>query len=461
MNGLHELMNGSVQGKAQSANPENIEQLRAGKPSLDFRELVNSNISKIRSAKTGMQHMAAGRGEKMHSVDSGRYITKAANDEFRKTDFESKTKEHRNDSREYTEMDKYDDNARENRLNSKGPDTGYDEGFADESAVTIDSENKLNSESEKIESQAASDLEETNTKDETEEVTNLQNQQISAIDDASEIPNSSEISIAPELAAAIEGIDAETVDEAALASNELKEKFANTIANKHEQPQKQSSERPEYLDTQSILNEISEDGTVEGEVPDRSEGVFMKAAVEAAGNISREQFMNSYTKSQQKTVKSVPETEAAGSVRSVETSSELSRAGETMLTSKTSRAGAFHELLNKVSYVIKGNNKLGVTVENDFLGKLKIDLKMHKGILQVQVNSSDAQVREQLENNMQQIIQSLSKEGLTVGGFSVSMSNQNHKEQDTKEESTDQNDLTVEEVAERRIEHHGLVNIFA
>jgi len=131
------------------------------------------------------------------------------------------------------------------------------------------------------------------------------------------------------------------------------------------------------------------------------------------------------------------------------------------LMSNTARTAAFSEVLNQVVYVAKGKNKLNVTINHEELGKLKINVTMEKGMLNIHVNASEKVVKEFLESNVHSIIESLSKDGVSVGGFSVAL--KDHK--DNPEEkfmmdsglSRQYENIPVAAVHSNR----GLVNVFA
>jgi len=124
------------------------------------------------------------------------------------------------------------------------------------------------------------------------------------------------------------------------------------------------------------------------------------------------------------------------------------------------RAAGFSELLNHVVYVAKGRNKLGVTINHEEFGKLKINVSMDKGMLNIHVNASDKAVREFLESNVQSIVESLSKDGVSVGGFSVAL--KDHKDNPEKK-------FLMDSGIHRQYDHRpaavhsarGLVNVFA
>ncbi len=87
------------------------------------------------------------------------------------------------------------------------------------------------------------------------------------------------------------------------------------------------------------------------------------------------------------------------------------------------------EVVDKIVYVNKGNNKLDVTLEHKEFGKLKIEISLEKGTIHVNINTPDKVVKDFVENNLQQIIDSMEKDGLDVGGFSVALKDQKGNDQ--------------------------------
>ncbi len=97
------------------------------------------------------------------------------------------------------------------------------------------------------------------------------------------------------------------------------------------------------------------------------------------------------------------------------------RTGNNPFSANVTRPSGFAEVLDNIIYVIKSSNKLDVSIEHDSLGKLNINLSMERGMLNVQINTSERMVRELIENNLQYIMDSLIGDGVSIGGFSVSL----------------------------------------
>jgi len=152
------------------------------------------------------------------------------------------------------------------------------------------------------------------------------------------------------------------------------------------------------------------------------------------------------------------------------TSHESIKAGEGLKMVNTVRPSAFNEVVDRITYIIKSSTKMGVKVESETLGKLNINVSIEKGLVNIHINSADKAVREFVENNMQQIVDSLSKNGVSVGGFSVGLRNNNNNESD---ENINGNGREIPFSADRAkereymstatsaIHNNGLVNIFA
>ncbi len=121
------------------------------------------------------------------------------------------------------------------------------------------------------------------------------------------------------------------------------------------------------------------------------------------------------------------------------------------------KPSGFNDLLEKIVYVAKAGNRLEVSIEHGNLGKLNIDLSLEKGTLNVHINTSDKAVRELIENNIQHIVDSLAKEGVSIGGFSVSL-----KDQGDNTEGAFAGDAYAKEITEipEALESRGLVSIF-
>jgi len=79
------------------------------------------------------------------------------------------------------------------------------------------------------------------------------------------------------------------------------------------------------------------------------------------------------------------------------------------------------EALDANPVIVKDGSRLAVKFEQEGLGKLDIDLRLNKGIINAQIQVADNSTKTLIENNTQQIMDSLLKAGLSIGGFSVSL----------------------------------------
>ncbi|MBF0554240.1 MAG: flagellar hook-length control protein FliK, partial [Nitrospirae bacterium] len=85
---------------------------------------------------------------------------------------------------------------------------------------------------------------------------------------------------------------------------------------------------------------------------------------------------------------------------------------------------------NKFTIMRKGDTSIEVKLEPDGIGKLDIRVNVEKGVLNATISASDASAKGIIEKNLHEIVNALTKEGLTVGGFTVSLKDRggNYKE---------------------------------
>ena len=107
---------------------------------------------------------------------------------------------------------------------------------------------------------------------------------------------------------------------------------------------------------------------------------------------------------------------------------ESGKPAEATFFVSNARPAGISQMIDNIVYVIKGHSKIGVNVEHDVLGKLNINLNMDKGVLNVHINTSDNVTRDFIQNNIHHIVDSLAKDGVSVGGFSVGLRNRNGSE---------------------------------
>jgi len=120
----------------------------------------------------------------------------------------------------------------------------------------------------------------------------------------------------------------------------------------------------------------------------------------------------------------------------------------------------FQELLDDIVYIMKSPNKLGVIVDHETLGKLNINVRMEKGLVHVQINTSDKGVRELIEHNVQQIVDSLDRDGVSVGEFTIALKDKQNRENAFYHENNGREAELIHTVQDEN-SAMGLVNIFA
>lgn len=154
------------------------------------------------------------------------------------------------------------------------------------------------------------------------------------------------------------------------------------------------------------------------------------------------------------------ETNNINSINTSNTAFENARSVQSPTALHTTKTPGVQELLDNVIYVIKGNSRMGVSVEHENFGKININLSLEKGLVSVHINTSDQAAREIIENNIQHIIDSLSKDGVSVGEFSVGLRDQREYEIN-RFSLTNGHDREITHEAKKENRHSGLVNIFA
>lgn len=122
------------------------------------------------------------------------------------------------------------------------------------------------------------------------------------------------------------------------------------------------------------------------------------------------------------------------------------------------RAESINQIINHIIQVSKSPNRLGVSIKEHTLGRLDISVSMHKGVINININVSNHLLRDMIQENMQTILGNLYNEGLDIGGFSVSVKNQQKEEMiPNKGTYTDDNEnrLIITEYSK-----DGLISVF-
>jgi flagellar hook-length control protein FliK len=194
--------------------------------------------------------------------------------------------------------------------------------------------------------------------------------------------------------------------------------------------------------------------------------IVNRAASEISEHASRDSNAGEITSRSTRTVKLNPEGSNPNMLHHSHTTGEGGKLSESILTGSAARQSGFNELLDKAVYVAKGNNRLNVSVDHQEIGKIDIKLSLEKGVMNIHINTSDNVVREYVENNIQSIVDSLSKNGVSVGGFSVAL--KNHQNGGDSPSAND-NGYASNSGREKEYiktpayanENRGLINIFA
>jgi flagellar hook-length control protein FliK len=115
--------------------------------------------------------------------------------------------------------------------------------------------------------------------------------------------------------------------------------------------------------------------------------------------------------------------------------------------------------------IIRDNNRLAVRLEPDGLGKLDMDLRLHKGVVTAQIQVADDATKTLFERNAQQIVDALVREGISVGGFTVSLKDgnawQGYAENEHNPGAAKQAEAIKQTSAAAAAPHLGRVSLFA
>lgn len=124
------------------------------------------------------------------------------------------------------------------------------------------------------------------------------------------------------------------------------------------------------------------------------------------------------------------------------------------------RMAGYQEILDAIVYVVRGNRRLGVSLEHENLGRLNISLNMSRGLVHVHIHASDSVVKEYIENNLHTMVDALQKEGVSIGGFSVALGEQNSRRWERSPFTERAKPFETGCPAERSPRNDGLINIF-
>ncbi|MBF0516874.1 MAG: flagellar hook-length control protein FliK [Nitrospirae bacterium] len=90
---------------------------------------------------------------------------------------------------------------------------------------------------------------------------------------------------------------------------------------------------------------------------------------------------------------------------------------------------------NKFTILRKTDTSVEVKLEPEGMGKLDISVNVQKGVLNANITASDATSKGIIEKNLHEIVNALAKEGLSVGGFTVSLKDRGGSFKDGKNDN--------------------------
>jgi len=249
------------------------------------------------------------------------------------------------------------------------------------------------------------------------------------------------------------------IDNNGISSDGSKAFSAEKLAERSDEINKNKQDHLKSADLkQDIKNIVIADGN------NNSENIQSKFSPEPAGVSGKTGELKNFSDTIEKTVKVESVSDNANLLTNSVAKPESGKPMEAI--GNTARPSGLTQMLDNIVYVIKGSSKLGVSVNHEVLGKLNINLNMDKGILNVHINAAEKVTREFIENNIQHIVDALSKEGVSVGGFSVGLRNRNGYEGQEGNVFKMNNEQGSREIqvldGKARISAiHGLVSVFA
>lgn len=220
--------------------------------------------------------------------------------------------------------------------------------------------------------------------------------------------------------------------------------------------------KQDHLKSADLKQDIKNIAVAEGS--NNSENIQSKFSPELAGVSGKTGELKNISDTTAKTVKVESVSDNVNFLTHSVAKPESGKPAEA--TGNTARPSGLTQMLDNIVYVIKGSSKLGVSVNHEILGKLNINLNMDKGVLNVHINAAEKVTREFIENNIQHIVDALSKDGVSVGGFSVGLRNRNGYEAQDGNVFKMNNEQGSREIqvldGKARISAiHGLVSVFA
>lgn len=127
---------------------------------------------------------------------------------------------------------------------------------------------------------------------------------------------------------------------------------------------------------------------------------------------------------------------------------------------------AMHMEGNRLMVTRLDGTSIGISLQPEGLGKLDIGLLLDKGVVNAQIVASNAEGKSLIEKHMNDIVTALAQEGITIGGFSVSLRDDRadlfwDQGKDQEQQIQGESAMTSEYIsAPRQLIDRGAVSIF-
>jgi flagellar hook-length control protein FliK len=127
-------------------------------------------------------------------------------------------------------------------------------------------------------------------------------------------------------------------------------------------------------------------------------------------------------------------------------------------------SGAMHVEGHKFVITRHDGTSIEVSLQPEGLGKLDIELVFDKGLVNAHIQASHEAGKELVEQNMTEILNILAQEGITIGGFSVSLKQGRDAEPEGMKRGfqrrNDEDAARGEEAIIRKNSRQGVISIF-
>ncbi len=135
--------------------------------------------------------------------------------------------------------------------------------------------------------------------------------------------------------------------------------------------------------------------------------------------------------------------------------------GSTWAQRVTEPSEVIHIRENTFVITKKDSTAIEISLEPDGIGKLDIEISLDRGVINAQINASETIGKELIERNLYNILNALIKDGLNIGGFSVSLRDKrNEMKDDVRERDLRGNELTKKIQLPIAYSSKGIISIF-